>query len=426
MPSMNLKWIDPTAVFVPPHRTTTAHVQAAYPLMFSQGLGSRGTYIGRELLGGSFCYDPWELYAQGLLTNPNILVIGQVGRGKSSLVKSLLVRQQVFGHRAAVLDPKGEYQGLADALGAPVIKIAPGGTNRINPLDPGLSIGVVDPDEIFRRQTSLLQALAESSLNRQLTPEERTACDLALQDFRFDYGDSRIPTIPDIVEWLLNPQEDAAKRVSTTTEEIARSVRQVALELRRMCHGDLKGMFDGHTNIKVDWDGPLVVIDLSAVFASSALGLLMTCATAWMQSAIVRPNAGRRFIVVDEAWAVLSNVGVARWLQSSYKLSRAYGISNIAIMHRVSDLQASGAEGSEAYALARGLLSDTETRVIYGQPHSEVQLAQEMLGLNASEAELLPQLGRGQALWKVGNRSFLVNHIIGEREKLIVDTDARM
>ena len=272
----------------------------------------------------------------------------------------------------------------------------------------------------------MLQALAESSLNRQLTPEERTACDLALQDFRFDYGDSRIPTIPDIVEWLLNPQEDAAKRVSTTTEEIARSVRQVALELRRMCHGDLKGMFDGHTNIKVDWDGPLVVIDLSAVFASSALGLLMTCATAWMQSAIVRPNAGRRFIVVDEAWAVLSNVGVARWLQSSYKLSRAYGISNIAIMHRVSDLQASGAEGSEAYALARGLLSDTETRVIYGQPHSEVQLAQEMLGLNASEAELLPQLGRGQALWKVGNRSFLVNHIIGEREKLIVDTDARM
>ena len=55
---VNLKWIDPTAVFVPPHRTTTAHIQAAYPLMFSQGLGSRGTYIGRELLGGSFCHDP--------------------------------------------------------------------------------------------------------------------------------------------------------------------------------------------------------------------------------------------------------------------------------------------------------------------------------------------------------------------------------
>lgn len=394
--------------------------------MFSPGLGSRGTYIGRELLGGSFCFDPWELYAQGILTNPNMLIIGQVGRGKSSLIKSLLVRQQVFGRRAAVLDPKGEYQGLADALNAPVVRIEPGGKNRINPLDPGMSQGLVDPDEIFRRQTSLLQALAESSLGRQLKPEERTACDLAIQDFHYDYGDAAIPTIPDIVEWLLNPQEDAARRVSTTTEQIAASVREVALELRRMCHGDLKGMFDGHTNISVDWDGPLVVIDLSAVFSSSALGLLMTCATAWMQSAIARPNAGRRFIVVDEAWAVLSNVGVARWLQQSYKLSRTYGISNVAIMHRVSDLKASGATGSEAHSLAMGLLSDTETRVVYGQPHSEVELAREMLGLNGSEAELLPQLSRGQALWKVGTRSFLVEHILGQREKLIVDTDARM
>jgi hypothetical protein len=129
---------------------------------------------------------------------------------------------------------------------------------------------------------------------------------------------------------------------------------------------------------------------------------------------------------VDEAWAVLNNVGVARWLQQSYKLSRAYGISNVAVMHRVSDLQASGAAGSEAFSLARGLLSDTETRIVYGQPHSEVELAQEMLGLNESEAGLLPQLGRGQALWKVGNKSFLVEHILGEQEKTIVDTDARM
>lgn len=425
MVSVKRSWLNPTNVYVPPHRTTTAHLQAVFPLMYSAGLGPIGSYIGREIMGGSFCYDPWELYARGMLTNPNMLIIGQVGRGKSSLVKSLLVRQQVFGRRAAVLDPKGEYGGLAAALGAPVVKIQPGGTIRVNPLDPGLSIGLVDEDEIFRRQTSLLQALAASSLNRELHPEERTACDLALTDFK-QLHPNAIPTIPDIVEWLLHPNEEAANKVGSTSTEIAHSVRDVALELRRMCHGDLKGMFDGHTNIKVDWDGPLVVIDLSAVFSSSALGLLMTCATAWMQSAIIRPNAGRRFIVVDEAWAVLSNVGVARWLQQTYKLSRAFGISNVAVMHRVSDLAASGAEGSEAYALARGLLSDTETRVIYGQPHSEVELAKEMLGLGDSEADLLPQLGRGNALWKVGQRSFLVEHILGEREKSIVDTDARM
>jgi hypothetical protein len=44
-----------------------------------------------------------------MLTNPNMLVIGQGGHGKSSLVKSLLVPTS-FGRRTAVLDPKGEYQ----------------------------------------------------------------------------------------------------------------------------------------------------------------------------------------------------------------------------------------------------------------------------------------------------------------------------
>lgn len=421
----SLKWLDQTAIFVPPHRTTTAHLQAVFPLMSSPGIGSNGTYIGREFAGGSFCYDPWELYARGVLTNPNILVIGQVGRGKSSLVKSLLVRQQVFGRKAAVLDPKGEYQGLASALGATVLKIEPGGKLRLNPLDPGLSYGEVEGDEIFRRQTSLLQALSESSLGRQLRPEERTACDLALGDLT--YGKlGRVVTIPDVVEWLLNPDPAACQSVNATAEQVAAAVRDVALELRRMCFGDLKGMFDGPTNVNIDWNGNLVVIDLSAVFSSSALGLLMTCATAFLQSAIMRPNAGRRFIVVDEAWAVMNNIGVARWLQQTYKLSRAYGISNIAVMHRVSDLQSSGSQGSEAHSLAKGLLADTETRIIYGQPHSEVELAKEMLGLNEAEADLLPALGRGQALWKVGQRAFLVEHILGMSEKNIVDTDASM
>jgi hypothetical protein len=54
------------------------------------------------------------------------------------------------------------------------------------------------------------------------------------------------------------------------------------------------------------------------------------------------------------------------------------------------------------------LLADTETRVIYGQPSSEVHHARELLGLFDIEAMLLPQLPRGQALWKVGARSFLV------------------
>lgn len=409
---------------VPPHAATTAHLQSVYPFMASPGLGGRGVYIGHELMGGSFCYDPWELYTQGLLTNPNMLIVGQVGRGKSSLVKSLLVRQQVFGRRAAVLDPKGEYGPLAEAIGASVISLRPGGSVRLNPLDPGPGAQELPEEEIIRRQVSLLTSVVSASLNRPLRPEEATACDLALDQVK--RSGITEPTLPDVVLALLKPDEASAERVHTTSEELARNSRDVALELRRMCEGDLRGMFDGKTNVHLDWDGPLVVLDLSALFSSSALGLVMTCAIAWLQAIISRPNAGKRFVVIDEAWAVMNNVGIARWLQQSYKLSRAYGVSNVAVVHRISDLKAAGSSGSEAFALAQGLLSDTETRVIYAQPHSEVELATQMLGLNTTEAAMLPMLGRGQALWKVARGSHLVQHQLGSLERQIVDTDSAM
>ena len=52
--------------------------------------------------------------------------------------------------------------------------------------------------------------------------------------------------------------------------------------------------------------------------------------------------------------------------------------------------------------------------------------ARELLGLSDTEAELLPHLRRGWALWKVGQRSFLVQHRLSSLERDIVDTDARM
>jgi hypothetical protein len=76
--------------------------------------------------------------------------------------------------------------------------------------------------------------------------------------------------------------------------------------------------------------------------------------------------------------------------------------------------------------LAEGLLADTETRVIYGQPPSELDQARELLGLSDTEAKLLPHLPRGRALWKLGTRSFLVAHRLSGVEVALVDTDVRM
>jgi hypothetical protein len=95
-------------------------------------------------------------------------------------------------------------------------------------------------------------------------------------------------------------------------------------------------------------------------------------------------------------------------------------------MHRLSDLRSTGAEGSREVRLAEGLLADAETKVIYAQPPDQLPQTRELLGLTDTEAELLPHLRRGWALWKVGQRSFLVQHRLSSSEHELVDTDARM
>jgi len=391
--------------------------------------------IGRDLLGGAFVYDPFELYRRGLLTNPNMIVFGQIGRGKSAFVKTYLWRQAVFGRRAWVVDPKGEYASLARAWGVEPVALRPGSAVRLNPLDAPAAGPGSPVDDVIRRRSELLTSLAAASLGRSLAPTERTAIELAVAEVSGAdgrrSGGRQAPTLPEVVDALLAPTARSAQAVRTSADALAADGRQVALELRRLVAGDLQGMFDKTTSPGISLNGPLVVLDLSAVYHSAALGVLMTCAAAWFQAAVSGlvsdgDDQSGVVVVVDEAWAILANLGVARWLRSSWKLSRAWGVSNIAVLHRLSDLTSAGASGSEQVGLAQGLLADSETRVIYAQSPGEVDGAGDLLGLSSTESELVPQLQRGVALWKVGGRSFLVQHRLSALEVAMVDTDARM
>ena len=144
----------------PGHRSTTAHLQAAYPFVAEGGLGGRGVYIGRDVYGGSFCYDPWELYGREL-TGPNAVVIGMVGRAKSSLVKTYLFRQAVCGRQAWVVDVKGEYDRLCEAMRVTPIALAPGGSIRLNPLTSRAGA---------ERQLGLLYSVAAARSNARSSP----------------------------------------------------------------------------------------------------------------------------------------------------------------------------------------------------------------------------------------------------------------
>lgn len=415
----------------PAHRATTAHVQALYPFVSSGG--TRGVpLLGRDLLGGPFSFDPWEMYRTGRITNPNVVVLGQLGRGKSTFVKILVWRQMAFGRRAWIIDPKGEYGPLAQACGVQPLVLAPGGDSRLNPLD-GIDPAPEGRRADVRRSCELVASLLIASLRRPLRPEERTAVDLAIREIATRRAERsrnsarpKAPTLPELVEALMQPTVEAATSVGTDVAGLTAAGRDAALELRRMVLGDLAGMFDGETSVRVAVDAPLVVLDLSAAFASAALPLIMTCAAAWLQGALVAADGIKRLVVLDEAWAILNDLAIARWCQANFKLSRSLGVANVIVAHRVSDLSAAGADGSAEEKLAAGLLADSETRVIFGQPPSEAEATGRQLALSRTETDLIPTLPRGVALWRVGGRSHLVEHLIGRRERALVDTDASM
>jgi hypothetical protein len=406
------------------HRATTATLQAVYPFVAEGGLGGRGSYIGRDLYGGSFCFDAFALYAEGVLSNPNVLVIGAVGSAKSSLVKTFLLRQAVFGRQAWIVDPKGEYGPLARALGSEPIRLAPGAGVTVNPLSRRAG---------WEAQLSLLLAVASAAVERPLQPEEHAGLREALAVA--DRKKRSEPTLPDVVELLFAPTAEMATRLASKPDEVARAARPAALGLQRLCEGELRGMFDRATTAELDVDGRAVVLDLSAVYHSAALGILMTCAAAWQRAVITEAHAradreGRiapKVInVADEAWKVIAVPGIGAWLQDSFKRSRAYGVQNIVVLHRLSDLAAAGDAGSRERALAEGLLHDAQTRVVYCQYEDEIPKTRELLGLTSTEARVVGELDPGIALWKVGRRSFLVQHRLSPLELALVDTDTRM
>jgi hypothetical protein len=405
----------------PEHRATSKHLGAIYPFVAQGGLGGRGVLIGYDHSGGAFCYDPWVQYGK-TITGPNMIVMGIVGRAKSSLIKTYLYRQAVFGRRHLIIDPKGEYAPLAHALGCTPIVLKPGGSVRLNPLSSHAGV---------ESQLRLLVAVASAAIGRDLSPTEATICSNTLATFRDP--DEPEATLPRVVERLLAPSDDIASVMKLTTGELLEASRDLAYGLGRLCDGDLAGMFDGETTDGIDLAAPSLVLDLHHVIDSQAIGIIMVCAAAWMRAAIAaeaqetdptkRPN---RILVFEEAWRVLANLAAAEWLVDSFKHSRSYGVQNIVVTHRISDLQATGDDGSRISRLTQGLISDAETKVIYAQDKAELELAERLLGLTDTEAAELPNLPRGLALWIVGDRSFLVRHVLSEQEVALVDTDARM
>lgn len=405
---------NPLQVAQPAHRATSPNLAGAVPFVADADLGHAGPILGlNATTGGIWHFDPWELYAGKQINSTNVLVIGEFGTGKSGTIKQLCFRSLAFGRQVVVpSDSKAEWVKVAEAAGGQVIRL--GGkhtTARLNPLDRGPRAFDASDDEhevmVASRRRAVLVSLVEATLpaDALLTPAEHTALEFALSCAIDASGDE--PTLRGVYEQLKNPNRDHAGYVDGIEQDGARA-RHV---LRRFCEGDLAGLFEDRSTVQLDDNAPMVVVDTSALFARGELAATCAqiCTTNWIQALISNKHARRtRFLVREEGWRDMTSVAALQAFRAWLKLSRDYGISVVTLMHKVSDFDAVGGEGSEARSLAYSIFADISNKFIFQQAAAEQGRLVKDLGLPVSHARMVLDLPQGMFLARLGSRRAFV------------------
>ncbi|MEW2166947.1 type VI secretion protein [Streptomyces sp. NPDC007084] len=434
-------------------RVDTANAAGAYPFLHAAPLPPVGAYMGQNTLTTeAFSAHPAAWVRQGLCTNPNVMITGVPGSGKSAHIKALCFRLMAFGHRTLIAgDVKGEYASLCRHLGTEPVRLGPGLPGRLNPLDAGVLGTDLDRvrdqgelrgrlREIHRRRLTLLKALLELQLRRSLEPQEEEALDVAVREVTGElYGQSRLdtPTLPLVYDRLRDPTDAMAGELRVRDQEVQRAREQMESlrsALGAMVKGHLGGLFDQQTSIGLDWDAPIQSVDVSALeqYGDETVAMVLTCVSSWAQAAIDRPG-GRPWIVVrDELWRQMRSGGTSqvRKIDADLRLSRAAGTIQLLATHRLSDFESVGAAGSEAQTIAKDLISSCETRVQLAQDTRPLQMTREAIGLTDAECALVGSWGagqRGRALWKIGRGAgHAVQLVLSRTEQELFDTDERM
>ena len=158
-----------------------------------------------------------------LLKNPNGLILGTPGSGKSFAAKREIANAfLVTDDDIIISDPEAEYSALVERFGGQVIKISTTSTQYINPMD--INNNYSDDDDPVSLKAEFLLSLCELIVGGKegLLPVEKTVIDRCIRKVYRHYYENPVPEnmpiLEDLYNELLKQDEAEARHVATALE----------------------------------------------------------------------------------------------------------------------------------------------------------------------------------------------------------------
>ena len=206
--------------WIPIKRALTTTSTAIFVPFTTQELfmGGESIYYGLNALSNNLI-----MADRKKLKNPNGLIVGTPGAGKSFAAKREITNVFIVTKDDIIIcDPEGEYFPIVRAFNGQVVRISPTSHDYINPMD--INTNYADDDDPLSLKSDFILSLCELVVGGKngLEPVEKTIIDrcvrLVYQDYLADPVPEKMPILEDLYNLLRKQEEPEAQRLATALE----------------------------------------------------------------------------------------------------------------------------------------------------------------------------------------------------------------
>ena len=271
--------------------------------------GKEALYYGINALSNNLI-----MVDRKLLKNPNGLILGTPGSGKSFSAKREIANCFLLTSDDVIIcDPEAEYAPLVERLHGQVIKISPTSTNYINPMD--LNLDYSDDESPLSLKSDFILSLCELIVGGKegLQPVQKTIIDrcvrLVYQTYLNDPRPENMPILEDLYNLLRSQEEKEAQYIAT------------ALEI--YVTGSLN-VFNHQSN--VDINNRIVCYDIKELGKQlKKIGMLVVQDQVWNRVTINRAAHKSTRYYIDEMHLLLKEEQTAAYTVEIWKRFRKWG-----------------------------------------------------------------------------------------------------